>query len=101
MKKIILSILLLLHSNLTYCSEYSVYAAKNFAYKRCVDKVKITVKKEHLQLFAQEIDGKFIPYIVYGYGDLKSKQTRKIRISYICLLNFSQKPIWSDIYISK
>ena len=80
-----------------FASDYSAYAAKNYE-ECCGKKVKITVKKEHVEKLGQEVGGKFIPYIAYGYGDMKVVKERKKRISYICLLDENCQPFWSCIF---
>ena len=94
-------ILLLLVTIPAGASEYSKFAEKNYASQNCLEKVHITVKKEYKEPFAQEIGDKFVPYIVYGFGDLKSKGHKKKRITYTCLLNMCLKPFWSDVYESQ
>ena len=83
-----------------FSSEYSKYAAKECAKNFNADNARIVLKKEHIEIFAQEVGQKFIPYVVYGYGDLKIKHLKKQRITYICLLDFKLNPVWSEIYIS-
>lgn len=80
-----------------FASEYSKFAEKEFSQRCCRENVRITVKKEHVEICAQEIGGKFIPYMAYGYGDLKSKNCKKQRITYMCLLDCKLTPILSFV----
>ncbi|MBR6127563.1 hypothetical protein IKQ21_07765 [bacterium] len=84
-----------------FSTEFSDYAAKQFAHSCGREKVHITVKKEHIEIFAQEVGEKFVPFVVYGYGDLKSKNCKKQRVTYICLLDTSANPLWSYISFGK
>ena len=81
----------------SYATEYSEYAAKQYGKIHNLEKLHITVKKEHVEEYAQEIGQTFIPYIAYGYGDLKAKRCKKARISYICLLDCDLYPLWSYV----
>ena len=102
MKKFIL-ILCIFFS--TFCptigTEFSKFAAKQYAAYCGLEKAHITVKKEHLEKLGWTMGDEFVPFVVYGYGDLKSKNHKKQRITYICLLNFDGKPIWSYITAGK
>ena len=97
MKKLLSVLFLFLLSQAVYGTEYSEYASRKYSEDCKVQNPKISVKKEHVEEYGQEIGKTFIPYIVYGYGDLKAKKCRKQRVSYICLLNKDFKPIWSYI----
>lgn len=97
MRKLFLFLMLFFISSTAYGTEYSEYAAKQYSEKCNIQKVKITVKKEHVEEYAQEIGQTFVPYIVYGYGDLKGKKCRKQRISYVCLLDEKLNPMWSYV----
>ena len=98
MKRVnLLLMLFFLMSSFCHGTEYSEFAAKNYAEEYNLDKVHITVKKEHTEELAQEFGQTFFPYIVYGYGDIKGKKCKKKRISYICLLDCKLNPIWSYI----
>lgn len=101
MKKILLTIIILFLPTLVYATEYSKFAEKEYAKKINADKVHIVVKKEHVEKYSQEIGCEFVPFIAYGYGDLKVSGQKKQRITYICLLNKNLKPTWSEIYFSK
>ena len=82
-------------------TEYSDFAAKEYAQRCNKENVRITVKKEHIEEYAQEVGNTFIPYITYGYGDLKAKKCHKQRITYLCLLDKDCNPLWSHIFPSK
>ena len=82
-------------------TEYSKFAAEQYAQENNKENVKITVKKEHVEEYAQEVGDTFVPYIAYGYGDLKAAKCRKQRITYICLLDNERNPLWSHIFPSK
>ena len=82
-------------------TQYSEFAAREFASRCNRERVHITVKKEHIENYATDIGDTFIPYIVYGYGDLKSKNCKKQRVTYICLLDKDKRPLWSYISFGK
>ena len=61
-------------------------------------KVKIITKEEHIDKYEQKIGNCFISSIVYGVGYMKRPKCKKIRITYICLLeNCEKPPIWGYI----
>ncbi|MBR1776743.1 hypothetical protein IJ750_06710 [bacterium] len=101
MKRVLLALVFCLTVLSSTASEYSDFAAKQYGERCNKENVKITVKKEHVEQYAQEVGSNFIPYIAYGYGDLKAQKCRKQRISYICLLDCDLNPIWSYIVESK
>ena len=82
-------------------TEASKYAEEQYAKQIGNEKVRINVKKEHTVEYQQKVGDQIIPAITYGYGDMKAKNCRKTRISYICLLDSNCKPIWSYIVPSK
>ena len=82
-------------------TEFSRFAAKQYAASCGLEKAHITVKNEHLEKLGWEMGDDFVPFVVYGYGDLKSKNHKKQRVTYICLLNFAGKPVWSYINFGK
>ena len=82
-------------------TEASKYAEAQYAKQIGNEKVHINVKKEHTIEYRQKIGEQMIPAITYGYGDMKAKKCRKVRVSYICLLDEECKPIWSYIVPSK
>ncbi len=75
----------------------SKYAESQYAETQGFSKVRINVKKEHIDEYQQKIGEQIIPAITYGYGDMKIKGCKKCRISYIVLLDCNSKPIWSYI----
>ena len=79
----------------------SRFAEEEYACKNSLEKVHIIVKKEHTTDYNQIICNDNIQAITYGYGDLKVKGRKKIRISYICLLDVNRKPFWSYIIPTK
>ena len=82
-------------------TEASKYAEEQYSKQIGNDKVHINVKKEHTVEYTQKIGDKIIPAITYGYGDMKTNKCRKVRVSYICLLDENCKPIWSYVVPSK
>ena len=85
---------------ITYSSAYSTEYSKYISDReeKCLGaKTTITVKREHIEEYEQCIGSEYIPAIVYGYGDIKTKGLRKKRISYICLLNKELKPVWGCV----
>ena len=101
MKRLVLALIFCFCINITSATEYSDFAEKEYAAKNNKNKAHITVKKEHVEKYAQEIGCQFIPYIAYGYGDLKTSWLKKQRISYICLLDNDLKPLWSYVITTK
>ena len=100
MKKISLFLILFFYCINCFATEYSEFSAKQYG-KFCEHVPHITLKKEYLEIYGQEIGNEFIPYIAFGYGDLKIKKCKKQRVTYICLLDCKLKPIWSHIYFYK
>lgn len=88
-----------------YTTEGSKFAEHKFSEQNCLSKIHINVKREHTIENLQNIGEKEVSAITYGYGDLKTKEKicgkKKIRVSYICLLDKNCKPFWSCIYPSK
>ena len=79
-----------------FATEASKFAAQKYA--ECINKkAVITVKKEHTEECFQKIGDQDIPFITYGYGDLKVKGKKKLRISYICLRDKDYNLFWSCI----
>ena len=97
MRKLLLLTLILfstLGANATCCSDYltDLYS------KEYNTKVKIITKEEHIDKYEQKIGNCFISSIVYGVGYMKRTKCKKIRITYICLLeNCEKPPIWGYI----
>ena len=101
MKQFFLLFILLILISPVWATNCSKYTEKTFAEENNKEKVHITVKKEIITQYAQDFGDSFIPYIAYGYGDLKAKKMKKSRITYICLLDNDQLPFWSHVYFSK
>lgn len=98
MKRVISLILLCLAFNQVYAStEASEFVAEQYAAASGNEQVHIVVKKEHTMEYQQPVGGEMIPAITYGYGDMKVKGCRKLKITYLCLLNKDFKPLWSYI----
>ena len=60
-------------------------------------KAKIVSKGESVSKYEQYVGETFVPNIAYGYGYLKIKRCKRQVISYICLLDCDNKPIWGYI----
>lgn len=101
MKRILLALVFCFSILVASATEYSEFAAKEYAQRCNKENVRITVKKEHVEKYAQEVGEEFIPYIAYGYGDMRARKCRKQRVSYICLLDCDLNPLWSYIIPSK
>ena len=107
MKKFFLLILLCLKIQpcFSYSTEASKFAELQYAKQNCISKVHINVKKEHTAKTPQNTIDSKTAGITFGYGDLKSNVKicgkRKLRISYICLLDKNFKPVWSHITQTK
>ena len=86
-----------------YTTETSKFAEKQYAEQNYLSKVHINVKNEHTIKNFQKIEEKEVPFITFGYGDLKGvNKEKKIKlkkqnISYVCLLDENRKPFWSYI----
>ena len=97
MRKLILLTLIILSAlkaNATCCSEY----LEDLYSKEYNAKVKIISKDEFIDKYEQKIGDRFVSSIVYGTGYLKRPKCKKIRITYICMLEDSTKPpIWGYV----
>ncbi len=97
MKKLLLITLILLSTLNANATCYSEYLEDLYS-KELNTKVKITSKEEHIDKYEQKIGDYFISSIVYGVGYMKQPKCKKIRITYICLLESCDKPpIWCYI----
>lgn len=96
MKYIVLILLNLVYIQSVFATECSKYIEKTYE-QTCNGTAHITVKKEHIDNCYQYIGKHKISAIVFGYGDLKTKDCKKMRISYICLLDKNCKPLWGHI----
>ena len=98
MKRIICTLIICLFTVLNAsATEASKYAGKNCSEANGNVPVKITVKKEHTEACYQKIGDIYVPSITYGYGDMKIKHKKKMRISYICLRDSENNIFWSCI----
>lgn len=59
--------------------------------------VKIVSKKEFCNPYEQEIGEKYISAIIYGQATFKLKKHRKMKVSYISVLDREQKPFWGYV----
>lgn len=102
MRKLVLFLLLMCVSSV-YASttDGSRYAEQQYAKQIGNPKVHINVKKEHTVEYQQKIGEQIVPAITYGWGDMKAKNEKKKRVTYIILLNEECKPFWSFIAPSK
>ena len=97
MKTVLILSLILFISPAVVATSCSEYAAKCHGELCGIIKPHITVKIEHTEKYEQVSGKMFIPYITYGYGDLKGKKYKKKRISYVCLINSDYMPLWSSV----
>ncbi len=77
----------------TVCTEYlnDLYTKE---YKK---EVKVISKKEHIDKYEQKIGDKFISSVAYGVGYIKIKGQKKIKITYLCLMEDCTKPFWGYV----
>lgn len=103
MKKSVLFLVCILCPMVAYAgaTDASKFAEKQYANQIGNPKVSINVKKEHTIEYQQKIGGQKVHAITYGYGDMKAKDEKKKRITYITLLDDECKPFWSFIAPSK
>ena len=59
--------------------------------------VKITSRKEFVDKYEQKIADYEVFSIVYGYGFMKRPKCKRMRITYITLMNNDCKPIWGYV----
>ena len=98
MKKIFVLFLFLFFIGDTWASTIvSRFAEQEYASENSLEKVHIVVKKEHTLDYWQKSERDTVQAIAFGYGDLKIKRFKKIRITYICLLDKDYKPFRSYI----
>ena len=93
MRRIFLFIVFFVFALPVLATDYSKFAEKTYAEENNKENVHITVKKEVIDKYGQEYGSNFIPYIVYGYGDMKAKKMRKSRVTYTCLLDANMLPL--------
>lgn len=82
-------------------TEASKFAGEQYAVQTGNENVRINVKKEHTIEYKQKIGEQMVPAITYGWGDMKAKKCKKVRVTYICLLDETSKPFWSYIVPNK
>ena len=105
-KSILLFLFFLVSPVFAYSTEGTKFTEKQYSTNYCC-KVRINSKKEDIFDYEQTIGSRYIPAIIYGYGDMKIKipekrfKYKKFRISYIVLLDKNCHPFWSTIYFSK
>ena len=59
--------------------------------------VKLVSKKEHVDICEQEIGSQYIYAIGYGVGYMKVRGQRRMNISYICILDENNQPLWGQV----
>lgn len=97
MRKLFLFTLIILSALKANATCYSEYLEDLYS-KEHNTKVKIVSKDEHIDKYEQKVGDSFISSIVYGVGYLKIPKCKKIRITYICLLESCDKPpIWGYV----
>lgn len=96
MKRLFLILILmvfLLPAGASECTKYltDLYTKENET------SCKIVSKQEFTDKYEQKIGDYYISSIVYGYGYMKKRKCRKIRIAYITLLDCNDNPIWGYV----
>ncbi len=96
MKKFILTLSVLLFTNQIFATEVTDYLVEKYS-KECGSKVRIQSLKEHTDSYSQKIGDYFVSSIVYGYGSMKMPKCRRTRITYVCILDNENQPIWGYV----
>lgn len=96
MKKIILTLSVLLFANQVFATEVTDYLVEKYS-KECGSKVHIQSLKEHTDTYSQKIGDYCVSSIVYGYGSMKMPKCRRTRITYVCILDNENQPIWGYV----
>ena len=96
MKKLILFLSVLLLTNSAFATEATDYLVEKYS-KECGSRVKIQSLKEHTDFYSQKIGDYYITSIVYGYGSMKMPNCRRMRITYVCILDKENQPIWGYV----
>ena len=96
MKKFILTLSVLLFANQVFATEVTDYLVEKYS-KECGSKVRIQSLKEHTDSYSQKIGDYCVSSIVYGYGSMKMPKCRKTRITYVCILDNENQPIWGYV----
>ena len=98
MKKILI-MFFIFHCNMAFCTEVSKFVEKQYELFSNCKQVRIIVKQEHTEEYNQAVDNLAISKITYGYGDMKHRGFlswfKKTRISYICVHDLDEKPLFS------
>ena len=97
MKNYLVILMLFLSVLSVSATEASKFVEQKYTEQTGCKSVKITVKKEHTEEYQQPIGSQMVPAITYGYGD----KCKKIRITYICLLDENCLPFWCFIVPGK
>lgn len=96
MKKFILALSVLLFANQVFATEVTDYLVEKYS-KECGSKVRIQSLKEHTDSYSQKIGDYCVSTIVYGYGSMKMPKCRRTRITYVCILDNENQPIWGYV----
>ena len=96
MKKLFMSVLLLSLAPAANARECPEYLREMYS-KAYREPVLITSKKEFEEKCESYIGNTFISSITRGSGHFKQNGKRKIKISYICLNENSQKILWGYV----
>lgn len=96
MKKLILFLSVLFLSSPVFATEVTDYLVEKYS-KESGSKVNIQSLKEHTDPYSQKIGDYCVSSIVYGYGSMKMPKCRKTRITYVCILDNENQPIWGYV----
>lgn len=96
MKRLFLLLILSLFLLPAEASECSKYLSELYT-QECECQVKIVSKNEHIDRYEQKIGDAYVSSIAYGTGYMKKKKCKKIRITYITLLDENCNPIWGYV----
>ena len=96
MKKLILFLSVLFLSSPVFATEVTDYLVEKYS-KESGSKVNIQSLKEHTDAYSQKIGDYCISSIVYGYGSMKMPKCRRTRITYVCILDNENQPIWGYV----
>lgn len=93
---IILSLIMATMTSALAATPCSKYLEEKYS-KECPNFVKLVSKKEHIDVCEQQIGNQYISSIGYGIGYMKIRGQRKTNISYICILDNNNQPIWGYV----
>lgn len=96
MKRVFLSVILLLNTSCAFATLCTDYLEDIYS-KEYNKPVKIKCKSEFIDKIEQNLGGNFISSITYGKAELKIPKQRKMRVSYFCLMESCDKPLWGYI----